>query len=202
MAISGPVREAVSASPMGWGRGLTEEMSLSIPLCHTNRGRATNGLFFQSFLAGVFFFVCVLSSIHLFMLPFSSPLFPPPLSFLFLFLSPHHAHPQPNTCLSLCLLSTCLSDHAAIVRGSAGGHAGFPGGKAARRKPASPSQPGYTLPTHQHTLSERQGPQLPATKQDQGKRRVRALQVCVLVWMLNTRKARGFREKKSGHSCD
>ena len=81
MAISVPVREAVSASPMGWGRGLTVEMSLSIARCHTNRGRATNGLFFQSFLAAVFFFVCALSSIHLFMSSFSSPFFPlPPLS--------------------------------------------------------------------------------------------------------------------------
>lgn len=37
MAISGPVREAVSASPRGWGRGLTVEMSLSLSLSHKQR---------------------------------------------------------------------------------------------------------------------------------------------------------------------
>lgn len=69
--------------------------------------------------------------------------------------------------LSPCLsLSTCLADFAAVVRSSAGGHAGFPGGQAARRQPATPSQPGYTLPTHQHTPTEWQEPQLPTTEQD------------------------------------
>lgn len=153
------------------------EMSLSISLCHTNRGRATNGLFFQSFLAGVFFFVCALASIHLFMLPFFSllpALFPP-----LLLLSYHPSSPQPNSCPSLCLLclSTCLSDLAAVVRSSVGGHAGFPGGQA-WRKPASPRQPGHTLPTHQHTLTERQGPQLLAIKQDQGKGKNEGLCEC------------------------
>lgn len=86
MAISGPVREAVSASPMGWGRGLTVEMSLSISLCHTNRGWATNGLFFQSFLAGIFFlFVRSWVFIYscrpfLLLFFFSSPLFYPSFS--------------------------------------------------------------------------------------------------------------------------
>lgn len=109
MAISVPVREAVSASPMGWGRGLTVEMSLSISCCHTNRGRATNGLFFQSFLAAVFFFVCALSSIHLFMSPFSSPFFPflpslLPLFFLFL-----TVHPPPQIQFLPVSLSVYLS---------------------------------------------------------------------------------------------
>lgn len=183
MAISVPVREAVSASPMGWGRGLTVEMSLSISCCHTNRGRATNGLFFQSFLAAVFFFVCALSSIHLFMSPFSSPLFSlPPLSSPSL-LPISYCPPSPpksNSCLSLCL-STCLSDLAAVVRSSAGSDAGVSGGQAARRKPAPSSQPGHTLPAQQPTLTERQGPQLPAIKQDQGegKKTVAAARVCV-----------------------
>lgn len=50
-----------------WGGvgGLTEEMSLYLSLSVTQtRGRATNGLFFQSFLApAVFlFFICVLGN--------------------------------------------------------------------------------------------------------------------------------------------
>lgn len=156
-AISGPVREAVSASPVGWGRGVTAEMSLSVSLCHTNSGRTTNGLVFQSFLSYFFFFVCALSSIHLFMFPLLSPFSSPLLSFLF--------PPTILICLSLSL-STCLTDFAAVVCSSAGGHADFPRGQAARRQPATPSQPGYTLPTHQHTPTEWQEPQLPATKQD------------------------------------
>lgn len=84
------------------------ELSLSISLCHTNRGRATNGLFFQSFLAGDFFFVCALSSIHLFMSPFSS-LFPPSLppsllSLFFFFSTPPFPQPHlPNQLFSVSL---------------------------------------------------------------------------------------------------
>lgn len=82
------------------------EMSLSISCCHTNRGRATNGLFFQSFLAAVFFFVCALSSIHLFMSPFSSPFFPSSplfsLSSSFFLLSTLPPNPI-LVCLSVCL---------------------------------------------------------------------------------------------------
>lgn len=39
-------------------------------------GSATNGLPYQTFLAAVFFFVCALWSIHLFMSSFSSPFIP------------------------------------------------------------------------------------------------------------------------------
>lgn len=98
------------------------EMSLSISLCHTDRGWATNGLFFQSFLAGIFFFVCALSSIHLFMSPFSSPflfLLPSLLPFFLFFLSycPHtptpHTHTRTHILLPidlfLCSLSVYLS---------------------------------------------------------------------------------------------
>lgn len=130
---------------------------------------ATNGLFFQSFLASVFFlFVRSRVFIYLFMSPFSSPfLLPHPLSFPPLLLHPSflslhfptmHTYPssQFRSCPSLCLLflSTCLSDFAAIVRSSACSHASVPGGQAARRKPPPTSQPGHTLPTHQCAPSE------------------------------------------------
>lgn len=130
-----------------WGEvgGVTAEMSLSVSVCHTNSGRTTNGLVYQSFLSHVFFFVCALSSIHLFMLPLSSPFSPPPTPLLL--------RPPPTRYTRLSL-STCLSDFAAVVRRSAGGHAGFPRGQAARRQPAAPSQPGHTLPAHQHAPTE------------------------------------------------
>lgn len=74
-------------APLPWGEGggrrrprpSLYRLSLSVTGC------ATNGLPFQSFLAGVFFFVCALSSIHLFMSSFSSPFILPrlaPSSFL------------------------------------------------------------------------------------------------------------------------
>lgn len=89
--------------PWGEGGGRTVEMSLSISLCHTNRGWATNGLFFHSFLAGVFFFVCSLSSIHLFMLSLSSFFF-----FLLRSLLPFLPPPTPTLSVSLWLPSLSL----------------------------------------------------------------------------------------------
>lgn len=87
-------------------RQWTVKMSLSSSLCHTNRGQATNGFFFQSFLADLSFFVCALSSIHLFMSSLSSPFFSSssssvsyPLPF-FLFLPPL----LPNTPSDLTLV--------------------------------------------------------------------------------------------------
>lgn len=146
----------------------SRDVPLSLPVTQAE-AMATNGLFFQSFLASVFFFVCALSSIHLFMSPFSSPFlsYPPtPLPPLLLlhrsFLSLHfpapltHPSSQFGSCPSLCLLhlSACLSDFAAIVRSSTRSHAGVPGGQAARRKPPPASQPGHTLPAHQCAPSE------------------------------------------------
>lgn len=66
--------------PWGEGGGSATAMSLSLSsLSLSVTGCATNGLLFQSFLAAVFFFVCALSSIHLFMPSFSSPfIFLPP----------------------------------------------------------------------------------------------------------------------------
>ena len=92
MAVSGPVREAVSASPMGGGGG-ADSRDVPLSLSVTQTGQATNGLFFQSFLAAVFFFV-VLSSFHLFMLSLSSPFFPSsPLVYPSSFLSMHPPPP-------------------------------------------------------------------------------------------------------------
>lgn len=163
--------------PWVWGRGgrLTVEMSL----CHTNRGRATNGLFFQSFLAELLLFcLCTLEYSFIHVAPFfssSSSLLPS----------------SSLTLLYSACLSTCLADLAAVVRRSAGGHAGLPGGQAAGRRPAATGQPGHTLPTHHHTPTERQGPRLPTTKQVQGKEQ----SVCVHVCVPDTRNAKGPIQK-------
>lgn len=85
-----------------------------ISLCHTNRGRVTNGIFFQSFLVfGVLFFVCVLLSIHLFMSSFSSPFIPCPPPLLFFSYSPLPPFPKFNSVslfvyLSVGLCSSCM----------------------------------------------------------------------------------------------
>lgn len=100
-------------------------------------------------------FVCVLSRIHLFMSPLSSPLFPS--AFLLDFI------------LSLSPFSLPFFDLAAVVCRSARRHAGFPGSQAARRQPATSGQPGCTLPAHQLTPTQRQGALLLANDQDQGK---------------------------------
>lgn len=116
MAVLRPVREAVSASPMGWEGGWQWRCP-TLSFCHTNRGRATNGLSFQSFLAAFFLFFsffCGLdySFIHVilsspFFLLLLPPLFTPSL---LPFLLSH----RPNSCLypvspSRPCLSTCLS---------------------------------------------------------------------------------------------
>lgn len=99
-AISSPVREAVSASPMGWGRGgVTEEMSLSVSRCHTNRSQATNGLVFQSFLSHVFF-LFVRSPVFIYSCCPFLLLFLPPFTFLSL---PLFSPPTNCTRLSLYL---------------------------------------------------------------------------------------------------
>lgn len=110
---------------------------------------------------------------------FSLLFFPPTFT-------PHSLLLPPSSFLSVFAPSPsfCLSDLAAVVRGSAGGHAGFPGSQtAARGQPPAPSQPGRALPAHQHTPTERQEPQLSASKQDQGEERVctRAVSVHVPV---------------------
>lgn len=172
MAVLRPVREAVSASPMGWEGGWQWRCP-TLSFCHTNRGRATNGLSFQSFLAAFFFSFLFFLWSRLFIyschpfFSFFSP--PPPLSFYPLS-SPFLAVPPtqllPLSCLPLPSLSLylSLSDLAAVVCCSASSHAGFPWGQAARRQPSSPSQPGHALATHQHTFTEWQRPQLPAIK--------------------------------------
>lgn len=117
MAVLRPVREAVSASPMGWEGGWQWRCP-TLSFCHTNRGRATNGLFFQSFLAAFFFsflfFFCGLdySFIHVIL---SSPFFLLLLPSLFTpSLLPFLLSHRPNSCLypvspSRPCLSTCLS---------------------------------------------------------------------------------------------
>lgn len=197
MAISVPVREAVSASPMGWGRGLTVEMSLSISCCHTNRGRATNGLFFQSFLAAVFFFVCALSSIHLFMSPFSSPFFPflpSLLPLFFLFLTVHPPPPNPIlACLSVCLpvsltLQQLYAAQLAAMQVSPGAkqHAGSLPPQANLGTHSPPSNP------HSQSDKGRNSPQSNKTKV-RGKKQWRLREcVCVHVGVFNTKNASGF----------
>lgn len=173
------------------------EMSLSISCCHTNRGRATNGLFFQSFLAAVFFFVCALSSIHLFMSPFSSPFFPflpSLLPLFFLFLTVHPPPPNPIlACLSVCLpvsltLQQLYAAQLAAMQVSPGAkqHAGSLPPQANLGTHSPPSNP------HSQSDKGRNSPQSNKTKV-RGKKQWRLREcVCVHVGVFNTKNASGF----------
>lgn len=84
--IGKPVREAVSAAPVGGGGGVGEgKKSGDVPFCVAQTSSATNGLF----LLGLFsrplllFCLCARSGIHLFMLPLLVFFHPAP-SFFFL----------------------------------------------------------------------------------------------------------------------
>lgn len=99
---------------------------------------------------------------------FSSPfILPPRLPSLF---------PPPSLRLPACL--PVCPPLAAAVCSSARCHAGVTGEQATRRKPAPTGQPGNTLPTDQHTPTERQRAQLPSVEQDQGKNQP-GLRCCV-----------------------
>lgn len=85
--------------PWGEGGGVTEEMSLSVSRCHTNRSQATNGLVFQSFLSHVFF-LFVRSPVFIYSCCPFLLLFLPPFTFLSL---PLFSPPTNCTRLSLYL---------------------------------------------------------------------------------------------------
>lgn len=164
------------------------EMSLSISLCHTNRGRATNGLFFQSFLAGVFFFVCALASIHLFMLPFFSllpALFPP-----LLLLSYHPSSPL----VRLSVFSVSLPVSLTLQQLYAAQLAAMqvsPGAKHGGSLPPQGNLGTHSPPTNTHSQSDKGRSSSPSNKTKvRGKTKASAsVHVCVF----HTRNASGFR---------
>lgn len=182
------------------------EMSLSISLCHTNRGRATNGLFFQSFLAGVFFFVCALSSIHLFMLPFSSPFFPSsPLLLLLFLLSPTPPTPPPATqLLSVSLSSLSLPVSLTLQQLYAAQLAAMQVSPGAKQHGGS-LQPQSNLgthspPTNTHPQSDK-GRSSPPSNKTKVREKIKAsARVCVCghVCVFNTRTASGFGDLRVG----
>lgn len=146
-------------------------LSLSVTGC------ATNGLLFQGFLANVFFFVlCALEYSFIHVVLFFFFYFTPPDS-PFSFAPPTHHYP-PSLRLPACL--PVCPPLTAVVCSSARRHAGVTGKQAAWRKPAPAGQPGNTLPTDQHTPTERQRPQLPSVEQDQGKNQP-GLRCCVCI---------------------